>query len=100
MSVHLSLARHRFNASTSIQNDMGDSPIHCAWRFWDRASEKLPVELGGDLEEDKAKVLKKVEEMETRASRKLEQEKVRSSHILFLLKARVVLTHRRPRSQF
>lgn len=63
----------RFNASTTVQNEMGDSPIHCCWRFWDRASEKKPVELSEDLDENREAVLAKVEEMELREKRKKEQ---------------------------
>jgi hypothetical protein len=63
----------RFNASTKVQNQFGDSPIHYCWRFWDRPADKLPVTITGDNELDKVNVHGKVKEINDRKTRHDEQ---------------------------
>lgn len=74
----------RYNASTSIPNEMGDGPIHMAWRFWDRAPLKTPIMLSENLEENRGQVHAKVLELEERAARRKEQEG-KTTRILSLL---------------
>jgi len=76
----------RFGASTSIQNEMGDSPIHYCWRFWERddVEKNTPVILTDDKIANATALKAKYQIMEDRRGREVDQNH-RTTELLKLL---------------
>jgi hypothetical protein len=85
----------RFNASTKIANEVGDSPIHFCWRFWSRAPLKTPITITDNIEDNKEQVKAKVQELEERE--RITKEQVRQRYIKCTLYINNLLTTRSTR---